>query len=743
MLIERIIVISFVNQKIEKEKLNYGIVYRREDSSYSSIKFMCNAFLQDGSKCSKQGHAELLCNCSKFFFKSINGIYVSYSQQKIGVFSIMDHTKLFSCKHIISSKQNCNINPVSNHERSVDYEFIDKDRLVKNTLQECKLLNQLYCLHDFPYCYNFTDICIYRLNDFSHLIPCRTGSHLEYCRHFQCNLHFKCPGYYCIPWSFTCDGKWDCPNGYDESPDLNCGFQRICFQMFSCKNSQLCIHLEDICDGNYDCPFSDDELLCALKGYDCPIGCTCLEFAIICHARNITYQILNKLPFIYYHLIRLHYLVLSVLQNSLAVIVILKYNSIQHICNINYENTVLSFLDLSHNDILRLSTECFSDSKYLRKLSLKNNSVFSIEPKAFSNLPNLFSVDLSINKLNTIQKGIFRKVTNMYILIVYANPFKNIHSEMFSGLSIKIIHSNNFQICCFSIEHSKCTQPTKWYNSCNNLLPNESLRILFLIVSVLVFLANILLIVLKVTMSSSSRKSYFIIVLMLAFTHIYMAVNTFLIFCVDLYFGSRFASNIFHWRSSMLCALIYSGFLTFNLLQPFLLLILSVVRLMVVQFPFKSKDISRNITLKVIISGQIIVMSFSMTFGIIVKHQVSPNDLCFPFTDPIGGSWPSISLTVVVSFLQVFIILITLVMYMLMIKILRKPEAKSSSNDKSRKHVLKHVILLTLSKVLSWIPSNIIYLTSLGMEKYPILMIYWIIGIVAPMNAIIIPFLLV
>ena len=27
---------------------------------------------------------------------------------------------------------------------------------------------------------------------------------------------FKCPGYHCIPWSYVCDGKWDCPHGYDE-----------------------------------------------------------------------------------------------------------------------------------------------------------------------------------------------------------------------------------------------------------------------------------------------------------------------------------------------------------------------------------------------------------------------------------------------------------------------------------------------------------------------------------------------
>ncbi len=32
--------------------------------------------------------------------------------------------------------------------------------------------------------------------------------------------YFKCPGNYCIPFSYLCDGGWHCPDGEDE---VGCG----------------------------------------------------------------------------------------------------------------------------------------------------------------------------------------------------------------------------------------------------------------------------------------------------------------------------------------------------------------------------------------------------------------------------------------------------------------------------------------------------------------------------------------
>ena len=87
--------------------------------------------------------------------------------------------------------------------------------------------------------------------------------------------------YYCIPWSYVCDNKWDCPHGYDELNET-CSTNRECTNMFKCRNSIRCVHMGDVCNGNMDCPERDDEQLCALNYLPCPSSCYCLTFVIKC-----------------------------------------------------------------------------------------------------------------------------------------------------------------------------------------------------------------------------------------------------------------------------------------------------------------------------------------------------------------------------------------------------------------------------------------------------------------------------
>ena len=76
--------------------------------------------------------------------------------------------------------------------------------------------HEMPCMDVDMTCFNITEICLYKLSVRNELIPCNNGGHLENCLKFQCNMLFKCSGYYCIPWIYVCDGKWDCPYGEDE-----------------------------------------------------------------------------------------------------------------------------------------------------------------------------------------------------------------------------------------------------------------------------------------------------------------------------------------------------------------------------------------------------------------------------------------------------------------------------------------------------------------------------------------------
>ncbi len=82
---------------------------------------------------------------------------------------------------------------------------------------------------------------------------------LVYCDDHVCDdKFFKCPGFYCVPWRFVCNGGWECPGGTDE----NSCVQEACPGMFKCKNSSVCISYQNLCDLVPDCWFGEDEYFC-------------------------------------------------------------------------------------------------------------------------------------------------------------------------------------------------------------------------------------------------------------------------------------------------------------------------------------------------------------------------------------------------------------------------------------------------------------------------------------------------
>lgn len=70
-----------------------------------------------------------------------------------------------------------------------------------------------YCYNGHPYVFSNNAKCIYEIDEIGLLQICRNGKHLENCSSFNCHEFgkFKCPVYYCIPVSYVCDGKVDCP----------------------------------------------------------------------------------------------------------------------------------------------------------------------------------------------------------------------------------------------------------------------------------------------------------------------------------------------------------------------------------------------------------------------------------------------------------------------------------------------------------------------------------------------------
>ena len=104
---------------------------------------------------------------------------------------------------------------VSDCGKMAEDEAILQDNLLNHTYFPCPKEDQIPCRSGHSTCFSVTEICVYKLNSFNYLIPCRTRGHLQECQAYECNLKYKCPDSCCISFGYTCDGKWDCPHGYD------------------------------------------------------------------------------------------------------------------------------------------------------------------------------------------------------------------------------------------------------------------------------------------------------------------------------------------------------------------------------------------------------------------------------------------------------------------------------------------------------------------------------------------------
>ena len=243
-----------------------------------------------------------------------------------------------------------------------DESVLRSNVFISKNQEPCRLNGMMSCYPSINKCFTIQDICLYKLDKLDHLYPCRTGSHIKYCEDFQCNQNYKCPGYYCVPWRYVCDGKWDCPHGHDEYSDsLKCGQSQKCINMFKCKDSQICIHVHDVCNNFDDCPHMDDEVLCELRDTICPPWCQCLNFAISCQLIEAStdfhlLSLFSSLPFVAYHIVSTGINSISFLKKNTNIAILnVSKNSLTTVCGIVHEFCNLRSIDISANNINEIS----------------------------------------------------------------------------------------------------------------------------------------------------------------------------------------------------------------------------------------------------------------------------------------------------------------------------------------------------------------------------------------------------
>ncbi len=504
----------------------------------------------------------------------------------------------------------------------------------------CTEESQLPCQEGHRNCFHVKDTCVYRLSKYGHLIPCRSGEHMQECFSYECNHKFKCPGAHSIPWGYLCDGKWDCLHGEDELTVHGCAGSRhmFCSDLFRCRDSATCIHLRDVCDNIGDCPHSDDEAICDLKGITCPTLCMCHIYALVCSGHHFKSESFHQ-QYPHMYLLAAHSKIgsLDFLQYFQHLIHLdLSHNSLETPCKqLNGRGTV-QHCDVSHNHITVLEKHCFCDMTNLTSLLLNDNLITEVDVTSFPRIPGLQMLNMSGNHLLTISNVLLQSIRGIITLSLAGNPLTSVGLSLFDNTDIDSVETEDFRICCLVSGDTTCVAEKAWYQSCSSLLPFNSMRIVLITVSCLVVVLNVVSGAVQHVLDVSKMSAFKCAILSLNCTDCVWSIYLAILITADAVYGKGFFLNEFKWRASFPCFTSLSLSFLFSLLSPTYILYMCLFRLNVVLWPFSPVLQTKTKALLLIcISGAVACLgSASLAIGYFSVKPDIPTSLCLPFVDP-------------------------------------------------------------------------------------------------------------
>lgn len=426
--------------------------------------------------------------------------------------------------------------------------------LLQGKIHFCHQPMELPCLDGHSKCFHISQICLFSLDSCGHTFPCRNGGHMEDCKSFDCNKHFKCERSYCIPWTYVCDNKWDCPQGEDELFQHVCGASKfVCLGMFRCWRAQSCILIASVCDEIKDCPSGDDEQFCQLKDIQCPKECACLAFAIMCHKDHAELWVypfwtikVTHSPLVIQYVHKFTMCIFLLIQNS--------NNSEKHI---NFPPALLC-LDLQGNALRIIPPGSFSHNTKLKCINLSWNQIRVLFSKSFSGLSNLVAIVLSGNPLAKLPpKMLYDSKCLLYISVVNIT-FLESGKDVFAVSEPNVIHTMSYQLCCIKASSSICMAKIPWFKSCKNLLENHKIETSFVVVFTGIILANFVSSIVHVVSMTKSNKAFTAIVLTKNVSNLFLAVYLGILWVSDTITSDTFMAKDMWWRSGPTCFAAYA-----------------------------------------------------------------------------------------------------------------------------------------------------------------------------------------
>ena len=325
----------------------------------------------------------------------------------------------------------------------------------------------------------------------------------------------------------------------------------------------------------------------------------------------------------------------------------------------------------------------------------------------------------------------------------------NVNEKSFQYYKGKILHVKEFYICCFTPKTVQCTATIPWHKSCSNLFWHIYMPKFTGFISCLVLFVNLLSAVFQMSSKMSKFSNGFAtIVLAMNIGELTLGSYLLAIWMVDMYYSRFFVVYERRWLSTFQCYILHQIFFNAYLMSPLMQCFLTLTRLMVTLCPMNTRFRKRTFALRGIICIWLFtgIVSILKTLFMYINDIAIPFRLCISLVDPAHISSFSNMLVWVLFFYYVTISLSILLIHLKLCMSLRITERNlnvSNKRKKSNAQILMQIFVITLSCLLSWLPSNIVFALVTFKEKYPVELITWIIVAVMPINSLVSPVIVI
>ena len=594
----------------------------------------------------------------------------------------------------------------------------------------------IQCGDDNPDFIYASSMCVLTYDHYGAMEGCTNGWHLQNCSESQCIGYFKCNNSYCIPISYICDNKNDCPDREDE---IACEMF-VCPGLYRCKATTICISQSSVCDGTSDCPDKDDEDNC--YSYLCPEHCICNNYQIRCNDRGLV-----KIP--------------SVMTNQ--VYIIFKGNALILQNDTLLKHYKLQVLDISFNKLQLLPPRCFDSLHSLVVMNLSNNILRYLEP--FNNT-KLQTIDISNNSLQRLTNELFVNASVLKRVVIANNMIHTIEENIFGYIKLNLldiqknaislgkinIHAFNQMkyidilqvddqhLCCYVPQYGSCIAPTNAWLSCEQLLLNTFIRSMCWFFGAASTILNALSIYLQTNSYLSKNNSITLLIVNLHFSDLCMGIYLLVISIIDYLSLGNYYLYHFMWSRGIFCKALSVMHVYSIQNSATLVLFLAVLRFFVVVVsPMQKIIISRGtmiLSIFMITASNIaICVTHVNVESVALSHARSRLCVLLSIGSEDNGTWRYFTTFYVTS--SMIFLLIAGIAYVLIFRAVYKTQCRSGRKEKS----LPWFSLLVLGNIICYLPLSCVTMLDIFGVRIHENVSSWLVVISIPLNSIIHPFI--